>query len=55
MAEGEPRGTVLQVRIKASGAAFIDSNRGKWSRSEYVRRALQIAAAQGLRGPGVDG
>lgn len=45
------RDVTLYVRITDSGAKAVDSMRGDWSRSEYVRQALARAIKAGLRGP----
>ena len=46
----EPRKTV-PVRFTPPGVAKLDEMRGSWSRSEYIRQAVALAAKQGMKGP----
>jgi hypothetical protein len=45
------RDSTITLRLAAAGLAAIDSLRGGWSRSEYVRQALAAAVKAGMRGP----
>jgi hypothetical protein len=45
------RTVYLPLRLTEAGAREIDTRRGTWSRSEWVRQAISLAARQGLTGP----
>jgi hypothetical protein len=45
------RDSTLTCRIEQDSSQAIDSLRGGWSRSEYVRQALADAVKAGKRGP----
>lgn len=45
------RSGYLPLRVAPSLLAWIDAQRGTWSRSEYVRQALALAHRHNLTGP----
>lgn len=45
------RGEAVKIRLTRSGLDNIDSRRGQWPRSEYIRQALALAVKHNLRGP----
>ena len=47
----QARAHQVNMRLTAEGLTKIDQLRGGWSRSEYVRRAIALAAKEGLEGP----
>lgn len=48
---GELRARTLTVRVTRTGVEHIDTARGSWTRGEYIRRALALAAQHDLAGP----
>jgi hypothetical protein len=48
------RSVIVTTKMTQGGSDAIDSRRGGWSRSEYVRQALALAMRHGLRGPETD-
>jgi len=48
---GRKRDQYVPVWLSQQGAAVLDEKRGTWSRSEYIRQALNKAVTSGLQGP----
>ena len=51
--EGRKRDVYVPVWLSQQGVAVLDQKRRGWSRSEYIRQALNKAVTAGLEGPGV--
>jgi hypothetical protein len=49
--EGRRRDVYVPVWLSQLGANTLDEKRGTWSRSEYIRQALNKAVTSGLQGP----
>lgn len=49
--EGRKRDQYVAFWVSHAGFDAIEGARGTWSRSEYIRQALMLAAKQGLKGP----
>lgn len=48
---GRKRDVYVPVWLSTQGAAVLDAKRKGWSRSEYIRQALNRAVNAGLEGP----
>lgn len=45
------KNVTVAAPITEEGLAYIDRRRGAWTRAEYIRQALALAAKHNLKGP----